>query len=139
MPLSPVGSMPAAIRARPMCVLLHSDSRQAADRVHLWERPTAHPHRGHRNGTSGMAADHIFRHGMAVSSGQLRISEGPDLDVAGERVALGTEAFALLDLPVPPDFGAAGSRRQILVDAGDGFVAYTVAAASGNGEVVRMS
>jgi phage replication-related protein YjqB (UPF0714/DUF867 family) len=72
---------------------------------------------------------------------RLGIAEGPDLDPAGERVALGIEAFALLDLPVPPDFGAPGSRRQILVDAGDGVVAYTVAAAaaSGSGEVVQMS
>jgi hypothetical protein len=77
---------------------------------------------------------------VAVTSVQLGIVEGPDLDPAGERVALGIEAFALLDLPVPSDFGAPGSRRQILVDAGGGVVAYTVAAAaaSGSGEVVQM-
>ena len=76
-----------------------------------------------------------------MTSAQLGIVDGPDLDPAGERVALGIEAFALLDLPVPPDFGAPGSRRQILVDAGRGVVAYTVAAvaASGSGEVVQMS
>jgi phage replication-related protein YjqB (UPF0714/DUF867 family) len=74
-----------------------------------------------------------------VTSAQLGIVEGPDLDPDGERVALGVDAFALLDLPVPPDFGAPGSRRQILVDAGDGVVAYTVAAAvGGSGEIVHM-
>jgi phage replication-related protein YjqB (UPF0714/DUF867 family) len=78
---------------------------------------------------------------MAVTTVQLGIAEGPDLDRAGERVALGIEAFALLDLRVPPDFRPPGSRRQILVDAGGGFVAYTVAAtaASGDGDVVQMS
>jgi phage replication-related protein YjqB (UPF0714/DUF867 family) len=78
---------------------------------------------------------------VAVSTVQLRIARGPDLDPAGERVTLGIEAFALLNLPVPPDFRAPGSRRQILVDAGGGVVAYTVAAAaaSGNGEVVQMN
>jgi phage replication-related protein YjqB (UPF0714/DUF867 family) len=86
-----------------------------------------------------MAANHLSRHGVAVTTVQLRIVAGPDFDRAGERVALGGEAFSLLGLPVPPDFGAPGSRRQILVDAGDGVVAYTVAAASGSGEVVRMS
>ena len=75
---------------------------------------------------------------VAVTSVQLGIVEAPDLDPAGEQVALGTEAFALLDLPVPPDFGAPGSRRQILVDAGGGVVAYTVAAASGSGAVVQL-
>lgn len=74
-----------------------------------------------------------------MTSVQLRIANGPDLDPAGERVALGIDAFALLDLPIPPDFGAPGSRRQILVDAGGGDVAYTVAAAGGSGEVVQMS
>ncbi len=74
-----------------------------------------------------------------MTSVQLGIVEGPDRDPAGERVALGIEAFALLGLPVPADFDVPGSRRQILVDAGDGVVAYTVAAASGSGEVVEMS
>ena len=71
----------------------------------------------------------------------MRIAKGADLDRAGEQVALGIDAFALLDLPIPPDFDAPGSRRQILVDAGGGVVAYTVAAAaaSGSGEVVQMS
>lgn len=74
-----------------------------------------------------------------MTSAQLGIVDGSDLDPAGERVALGIEAFALLGLPVPPDFGAPGSRRQILVDAGRGVVAYTVAAVAGSGEVVQMS
>jgi phage replication-related protein YjqB (UPF0714/DUF867 family) len=86
-----------------------------------------------------MAAERISRHGEAVTSVPLHIVRGPDLDPAGERVALGAEAFALLGLPVPADFGAPGSRRQILVDAGDGVVAYTVAGADGSGDVVRMS
>lgn len=86
-----------------------------------------------------MAAGHVSRHGVAVTTVQLHILRSPDLDAAGEQVALGGEAFALLDLPVPADFGAPGSRRQILVDAGDGVVAYTVAAADGTGDVVRMS
>jgi phage replication-related protein YjqB (UPF0714/DUF867 family) len=86
-----------------------------------------------------MAAERVSRHGVAVTSVQLRIVGGPDLDPAGERVALGRDAFAVLGLPVPPDFGAPGSRRQILVDAGDGVVAYTVAAATDGGEVVQMS
>ena len=73
-----------------------------------------------------------------MTSGQLRIAEATDLDTAGEQVALDLEAFALLDLPVPPDFEAPGSRRQILVDAGGGAVAYTVAAARGSGEIVQM-
>ncbi len=109
-----------------------------------WRRPSL---RGLPAGQAGRrrpgAADYNFRRGAAVSSVQLSIAEGQDLDPAGERVALGIEAFALLDLPVPPDFGAPGSRRQILVDAGGGVVAYTVAAAAaaagGSGEVVRMS
>jgi phage replication-related protein YjqB (UPF0714/DUF867 family) len=94
-----------------------------------------------RTGSSGTTAGYASRHGAAVTSAQLGIVDGPDHDPAGERVALGIEAFALLDLPVPPDFGAPGSRRQILVDAGRGVVAYTVAAvaASGSGEVVQMS
>jgi phage replication-related protein YjqB (UPF0714/DUF867 family) len=86
-----------------------------------------------------LAAGRASRHGVAVTSVQLRIVGGPDLDPAGERVALGRDAFALLGLPVPADFGAPGSRRQILVDAGDGVVAYTVAAADDGGKVVRMS
>ena len=73
-----------------------------------------------------------------MTSAQLGIVAGPDLDPDGERVALSADAFALLDLPVPADFDLPGSRRQILVDAGRGVVAYTVAAASGRGEVVRM-
>jgi len=72
-----------------------------------------------------------------VTGVALGIVEGPDLDPDGERVALGVDAFALLGVPIPPDFGVPGSRRQILVDAGRGVVAYTVAAAEG-GEVVRM-
>lgn len=74
-----------------------------------------------------------------MTSAALGVVEGPDLDPDGERVALGVGAFALLGLAVPPDFGAPGSRRQILVDAGNGVVAYTVAAADSNsGEVIRM-
>ena len=74
-----------------------------------------------------------------MASAALGVVEGPDLDPDGERVALGVGAFALLGLPVPADFGAPGSRRQILVDAGDGVVAYTVAAAdSDRGEIIRM-
>lgn len=73
-----------------------------------------------------------------MSTARVDIVEGPDLDPDGERVALSVDAFALLDLPVPADFGEPGSRRQILVDAGDGVVAYTVAAAAGSGESVRM-
>jgi phage replication-related protein YjqB (UPF0714/DUF867 family) len=73
-----------------------------------------------------------------VTSVQLGIAEGLNLDRAGEQVALGIDAFALLELPVPPDFDAPGSRRQILVDAGGGVVAYTVAAASGSGAIVQM-
>lgn len=72
-----------------------------------------------------------------MTSAALDILEGPDLDPDGERVALGVDAFALLGLPVPPDFGVPGSRRQILVDAGGGVVAYTVAAAD-SGDAVRM-
>ena len=74
-----------------------------------------------------------------MTSAALGVVEGRDLDPDGERVALGVGAFARLGLPVPADFGAPGSRRQILVDAGDGVVAYTVAAAdSDSGEVIRM-
>ena len=92
-------------------------------------------------GPRGTAAGYASRHGVAVTSAQLGIVDGPDLDPAGERVALGIEAFARLDLPVPPDFGAPGSRRQILVDAGRGVVAYTVAAvaAGGSAKAVQMS
>lgn len=73
-----------------------------------------------------------------MTSGRLHIAQAHGLDRTGEQVALGPEAFALLDLPVPPDFDAPGSRRQILVDAGGGAVAYTVAAAGGSGETVQM-
>ena len=73
-----------------------------------------------------------------MTSARLGLAEGPDLDPDGEQVALSVDAFALLDLPVPADFEVPGSRRQILVDAGSGVVAYTVAAAAGSGEVVRL-
>lgn len=85
-----------------------------------------------------MATDRVSRHGVAVTTVRLRVAEGPDLDAAGERLALGAEAFGLLNLPIPPDFDAPGSRRQILVDMGDGAVAYTVAAVSGSGDTIRM-
>jgi len=75
---------------------------------------------------------------VAVTGVQLRIGRAEDLDPAGEQVTLGLDAFALLDLPVPPDFGAPGSRRQILVDAGGGAVAYTVAAAGDSAEIIQM-
>jgi phage replication-related protein YjqB (UPF0714/DUF867 family) len=85
-----------------------------------------------------MATDRVSRHGVAVTTVRLRVAEGPDLDAAGERLALGAEAFGLVDVPIPPDFDAPGSRRQILVDMGDGAVAYTVAAVSGSGDTIRM-
>ena len=73
-----------------------------------------------------------------MGSALLNIVDGPDIDDRGEQVAFGAQSFTALGLPVPADFGAPGSRRQILIDVGDGAVMFTVAASNGAEAVVRM-
>ena len=73
-----------------------------------------------------------------MGSAFLNIVEGPDIDDAGEQVTFGAQSFAALGLPVPPDFDAPGSRRQILIDVGDGAVMFTVAAVNGAELDVQM-
>jgi phage replication-related protein YjqB (UPF0714/DUF867 family) len=74
-----------------------------------------------------------------VGSAFLSVVGGPDLDETGERVAFDADSFAALGLTVPADFGTPGSRRQLLVNAGDGAVMFTVAAAfNSGGPVVQM-
>jgi phage replication-related protein YjqB (UPF0714/DUF867 family) len=73
-----------------------------------------------------------------MGSAFLDIVQGPDLDDAGEQVAFGMHSFAALGLPAPPDFSTPGSRRQVLVDIGDGPVMFTVAAIDGAEAVVHL-
>ena len=73
-----------------------------------------------------------------MGSAFLNIVDGSDIDDAGERVTFGAQSFAALGLPVPTDFDAPGSRRQILIDVGDGAVMFTVAAVNGADPDVQM-
>jgi phage replication-related protein YjqB (UPF0714/DUF867 family) len=73
-----------------------------------------------------------------MGSAFLDVVQGPDLDDAGERVAFGMHSFAALGLPVPPDFSTPGSRRQVLVDVGDGPVMFTVADIDGAEAVIHI-
>ena len=73
-----------------------------------------------------------------MGSAFLNIVEGRDIDDAGEQVTFGAQSFAALGVPVPTDFGAPGSRRQILIDVGDGAVMFTVAAVNGAEPDVQM-
>jgi phage replication-related protein YjqB (UPF0714/DUF867 family) len=73
-----------------------------------------------------------------MGSAFLDVVEGADLDDVGERVAFGRPSFAALDLPVPADFDTAGSRRQVLIDVGDGAVMYSVAGIDGERAVVQL-
>jgi phage replication-related protein YjqB (UPF0714/DUF867 family) len=73
-----------------------------------------------------------------VGSAFLNIVEGPDIDDAGEQVTFGAPSFVALGVPVPADFTTPGSRRQILIDVGDGAVMFTVAAVNGTEPDVQL-
>ena len=73
-----------------------------------------------------------------MGSAFLNIVEGPDIDDAGEQVTFGAPSFVALGVPVPKDFTTAGSRRQILIDVGDGAVMFTVAAVNGTEPDVQL-
>jgi phage replication-related protein YjqB (UPF0714/DUF867 family) len=74
----------------------------------------------------------------AVGNASLDVVAGPDLDDAGEQVALGTQSFAALGLQIPADFTTPGSRRQVIIDVGRGPVMFTVAAIDGADAVVHV-